>query len=1483
MKLRSFDDTTATRKQIFSAIKHGFENSFPIDGRFVRINIKDVKIPEKTHRRKDEKKAKLLDRDLTVPVTGTMELIDKKSGQKLQERKLTLGQLPYLTSKFGTFIGKGTDFSVANQKRLLPGAYTRAKSNGEIETQFNVQGNIGFRVAMDPSTAVFKLNVGANKLPLYPILKSIGIPDERLKDVWGKEILEKNITPKTDAVDKFYKKIAGYNALPNLSFDEQGREITKHLKSLRMNPNVNMMTLKKPYENIEPQTILDSTGKILKVFSGKESTDDRDSIVFKSFHGIEDFLKERIEKDSGKIAKKLAYKLDTTKDLSKVPSGYFSKYMTNIVRGDSRAFPLEEINPIQLYDSMHRNIVTGEGGIGSMDMVTREARNVHPSQFGFIDPIRGPESENIGIDTRLALHAKKGDDKKLYSRFINAKTGKAEYLSPDQAYSKTIAFPQEIGAGKRKQSGKSFVRAMHAGKIKNTAPKNIEYYMEDPEEMFSVYSALVPMKAAVQGNRLFMAGKILSDTLPLVDKEAPIVRSKTTSVEEDKDFETLYGKKVLSEISPVDGKIAKITRDEIIVKDKENKKHIVDLFDNYPLSRKTMIHNTPTIKVGDTVNRGQVIAESNYTNKDGTMAVGKHLRTAFIPLRGLTFEDGIVISDSAAKKLTSEQLYKYEVPIDETVSVGKNSFSGYFPTIYKREQAEKIDELGIPKPGTRIQKGDPLVLAIKKKTLTPTDMALGKLHKNLKNKYDDISIEWGNPTEGEVVDAVVTNKKAKVYVKSKTPMNIGDKLSGRYGNKGVISAILPDHEMPLIKRTGERLEVALNPMGIISRINPAQIWEGLLGKIGKEKGKIYRMPGFPRMQGTDAEKNFNISVKEELKKHGIPDQETLIDPKEGELETIVTLPYFYKLSQMAKDKMGARSMSSYTSNMQPVKGKIHGGTEGIMYSTTLLPIRGRKLEGGAIKIGADLVQHLLAHGARHNLRDFTLIKGQKNDDYWRAMTLGYPLPTPDVPFVYKKFEAMLKGAGANVEKTGDMINIKPMTSTDIDKLSHGEIKNARFISAKTMEPESGGLFDFGITGGPSGDKWSHISLAEPMPNPMMEDPLKSILGLNQKQYEGVISGKLSLNGETGTKAIKNTLSKIDVNNEIDSLKKQVQIAPKSKKDKLVKKLKFMIGIKRSGKRPEDFVLSKFPVIPPIYRPISMLGEKGSVAIADANKLYRDLFHSNEILKDLRQSGMPDSALAEEKQSLYDSIKATAGIGDPISIKNQQSDVKGFIKQIVGPQPKRGFFFEKVISKAQDFSARGVAVPDSSLNIDELGIPEKMAWKLYEKYIIKELVTKRGVTAVMANEMIQSKHPLAKNALDMILKERPILMNRAPSLHRFAIMAFEPKIVKHDAIATSPPITGPYNLDYDGDALQLFVPASEAAVKEAREKMMPSKNLFSIKDYGAHYKPPHEDVHGLFIASSEKGDNKPVKFNNAYEVEMALKRGEIDYDTVIEVG
>ena len=1471
MEYRSFGDIPKLRQSIYNYVKDGFEKRPPIEGKYVKIRFKDVEVKHKDLTPSDYKKAKLNDLDLTVPVKGTIELLTK-DGKKLQSRRLTLGHLPYIIDRFGTFIGNGTDFSVSNQQRLLPGIYTRKKNNGEVEAQFNVAGKIGFRISIDPSTGVFKLNIGNNKLPLYPILNNLHIPDSMLEKMWGKAVLEKNKSNDPHALERLYKKLAGYDFKKDLTIDEIRQQVLKLLDDLKLDPKVTKSTLNKEFDKVTPISILDASGKVLKVFQGKEKPDDRDSLIYKSFHGVEDFIKERIDKDSGNIGKRLAYKLDKSKDLSKVPASYFSPYLKSIIKGDSRALPIEEVNPLDAYDSLHKNIVLGEGGIGSTEMVTMEARNINPSQFLFIDPVRGPESEKVGIDTRTALNTFKGSDKKLYTRVINTKTNKEELVSADKI------FNSYVGIGMPK---KNKVKAMYKGEIVTVTKNKLDYFAESPDEIFSIYSNFVPFMSAVQGNRLFMAGKEMSDTMPLIYRESPIVRNlkeiKFLNDKEDnsKDYETYYGKKILSLISPVDGKVKKITDNQIEILPKSGKKIKLEMFRNYPLANKTRFHQYPVVKEGDKIKKGQVLASSNFADNNGTMAIGKHLNASYLPFRGLTFEDAIVISDSASKKLTSENIYKFELPIDKNTHVGRNIYIANFPSLYNKDILDKIDKNGIIKVGQKVKKGDPLILGLKTKELTATELNLGKLHKLLRSKYDDASVDWDKEDIGKVIGVVNTGKKIKVYVKTKSPAQIGDKLAGRFANKGVISAIIPDNEMPVIKRTGEPLELILNPMGIISRINPAQIFSGLLGKIGKEKGKIYRVPHF-------TDEKISDWVRKELKKNNIPDTEELYDPKYNKtIKAITTYPYFYKFSKLAENIISGREISSYTSNMQPVKGRVENKPGVVQYTSSLVPLLSKAKGGSAIKVGADLITHFLSHGARHNLRDITLIKGQKNDEFWKALRLGYIPPSPDAPYVYKKFEAMLKASGANVEKKGDMINIFPVTDSDITKLSTGEIKNPKFIKAKDMSPEKGGFFDFGLTGGPVGEKWAHLSLPEPFPNPLMEDSLAQILDLSKKDFENILYGKQKLNGLTGGKAIHEALKKIDIDKSIDKLKKEIPNLSKVYKDKAIKKMKYLIGIRNSGRHPSEMMLTKFPVIPPVFRPISMVGNELAI-IDDANKLYRDAFYANDILKTLKKEKVSDEELAEERKNLYNSLKGVAGLTEPISIKNKQSKVKGFIKKIIGEQPKTGFFFDKLVSKTQDLSGRGVAIPDPSLNMDELGLPEKLAWQLYKPFIIRELSKKRGIPVLVANEMVEKKDPLAKQALEGVLQDRPILMNRAPSLHRFSIMAFVPKIVKHNAIATSPVITDPYNLDYDGDALQLFVPASEHAAIEAKNKMMPTKNLFSLKDYGVHYLPPYEVTYGLYTGTKKKLNNKSIKFKSVEEMKEALKNGKIDYHSVVEV-
>lgn len=1437
VNIREFGDTEKTRQEIYNAVKDGFTQAFPREGRQTKLHIDNVEVVDKFFSKADQKKFILNDRDLTVPVRGVVTLTDK-DGKVLDRKKMTLGQLPYFTPKRGTLIGKGTEYAVGNQMRLLPGVYSRIKANDEVESQFNVDGKMGFRVAMEPQTGIFKLNVGTNSLRLYPILKSLNMADDMIQQAWGKDLHAANLSDDHRSFESFYKKFSGFKYNPDLPANEKQQLVAKELEALKLNPEVTKETLGQPFERVTPLAILVASKKIVNIANGQEPQDDRDSLKYKSFHSIEDFIKERITKDAGNVARKLMYKLDKQKTLAGLTPGHFSKYLKAITRGDNRAFPLEEINPLQLLDNQYRNLVMGEGGIGNIEMVSMESRNVNPSQFGFVDPVRGPESEKIGIDTRFTINTYKGSDKKIYSKFFDAKTKEPVFLTPVDVYNSVIAFPGEL------EKGAAEARAFYKGQISYHKRDEIKYFLKNASDMFSIYSVLVPMTSSIQGNRLLMAGKALGDTLPFQKPEAPLVRSAKD--DDDQDFETFYGKKILAELAPVTGTIKKVSNDRIVIAGKDGD-HDVDLYHNFPLSRKTFFNNTPTVTVGDKVKAGQVVAKSNYSDENGTMAAGKHLLAAYLPYKGLTFEDGVVISETGSRKLATEMMYKFEVALDEDITLGKGDFVSYFPSLYTNDQTGKIDRSGLAKDGVKVVKGDPLILALKKKVLSSMDLALGNLHKTLKGMYQDASSTWEHEEPGEVTDTVITGKTAKVFVKVAAPAKVGDKLTGRFGNKGVISAIISDAEMPIVKRTGERLEAALNPYGVVSRINSSQIWEGVLSKIAKEKGLTYRVPTF------SAGRNIEI-VKAEMAKYGVPGKEMLEDPQGRNINAMVTFPYLYRLSKLAEAQYASREFGGYTSDFQPTKGKAE--------------------TGHAMKLGTMELSSLLGHGAKANLREISTIKGQKNDDFWRALKLGYPLPTPEVPFVYTKFLAMLKAAGANVQKKGDVLQIMPLTDDEIKKLSSGEIKNAKFLNSKDFSPEKGGFFDMGITGGVTGKFWSHINLPEPMPSPIMEKPIRTLMNMTENEYRDVVAGKTLVDGKVGGAAIKSFLDKLDIPKEIAKIRRDLPNTKQSNKDHLIKKLMYLKGLRTSNVMPGQLVISKFPVLPPIFRPVTATAG-GAVEVSDANKIYQNVFHVAEAFKQLK-SELPEDQVNAERLDLYDNLKAAVGVGDHVNIKHEQAGVKSFIKKITGDQPKTGFFFDKVISKTQDLVGRGVAIPDPSLGIDQLGIPEEMAWQIYRPFVIQAMV-KRGFSALEADENIEKKTLAAKAILEDVMKNRPAMMNRAPSLHKFSIMGFYPQLRKDKAIAMSPMVTKPYNLDHDGDTIQIHVPVTEAARQEVIEKMLPSKNLLSLKTRTAQYMPIMEDVWGLWVASTTDKKNPPIKVGSAAELDRLLKTQKLNYD------
>jgi DNA-directed RNA polymerase beta' subunit len=560
---------------------------------------------------------------------------------------------------------------------------------------------------------------------------------------------------------------------------------------------------------------------------------------------------------------------------------------------------------------------------------------------------------------------------------------------------------------------------------------------------------------------------------------------------------------------------------------------------------------------------------------------------------------------------------------------------------------------------------------------------------------------------------------------------------------------------------------------------------------------------------------------------------------------------------MAEKKMAGRDVGGYTAEGLPARG----GPE------------------GSKRIGGGELNALISHGATNVIRDAQVVRGQRNDDYWRAVRLGYPPPSPKVPVVYDKFLATLQASGINLKKRGDTTQLFALTDSDVDEMSSGPITTAKTVKGRgDLDPVKNGLFDVGKTGGHGGGRWAHIELATPMPNPVMEEPIRRLLGLTKKKFEGVIGGTEKIETGTGTEAIYKALKKINVPTSIRMAKEVVSEGTGAKRDQAVKLLGYLQTLDKAGIAPHKLMMTKVPVLPPNFRPISASSATGEV-VSDANYLYVDLMRANEDYAALRKE-LGDDHAGDERLQIYKGFKALSGLGDPIAAKSQGTNVKGLLKHVFGDSPKMGMFQRRIVGAAVDTVGRGVITPNPSLNMDQVGLPEKKAWIIYRPHVMRNL-TRRGMGAMAAARNIADQTDVARKALIEAMSQRPVFISRAPALHRYSMMAFWPLLTKGDTLQIPPIVTPGFNADFDGDTMNFHVPATEEAVQDAVNKMLPSRNLRAVRDFDVHYYPRQEFLLGLHLASTAKKKGTKT-FRSKADVIAAYKRGELGVDDQITI-
>jgi DNA-directed RNA polymerase subunit beta len=1440
------EDSATRREMIRKRAVEGLAQAFPLKAGKHTLELANVRVDPKEYSSREQKRAVLEGKTLSERVRGDITVKDDGGHVVDHAKDFTLLQLPYFTPRH-TFILDGTEYSVSNQLRQKPGAYVRRRGNEELEAGFNLAKGMNFKVQMDPEKGLLYMQPthSTSRIPLHPILRALGVPHQDIATAWGHEVAAMNrdaFKSPDKHVDKLYETITHPARRTAATSEERARSLRDYFDATVMDPEVNLQTLGYPHEKATGSAMLAASKKLLDIHKTAADVDDRDSLAFKTFHSVDDFVKERIGLDARAMRTKLGWKLDAARgNLRKaMPAGPFTRSMRDLLTSSSLSAVPMQINPMELIDEASRVTMLGEGAIASERAIPLEARDLHPTHLGIIDPARSPESFKIGVDLRMAIGAKRDDKGDLYAPVRDIKTGRSLWLKAADMVKSVVAFPGEVIA-----PGK-LIDVMKNGAVSRAPASDVTHQIMHDADQYGPTSNLLPLVYGIQGNRVLMASKHQGQALPLTHREAPLVQVESwkPGVSVEKEMVRL-----IVPTAPHAGTITHIDDDYIHLAPSEHKTSAESIklhYDqDFPLAAKTALHNTLLVKAGDHVHAGQPLAESNFT-KDGTLALGTNLRVAYMPYRGLNTNDGIVVSQGAADKLVSEHMYQSTLLRDDATAFDREKHRAYFGNRYTKAQYDKLDEHGVVKPGVVLEPGDPVILGVRKSTPTGDAALLGKLSKSLVKPFEEVIETWSHDKSGTVVDVAKTAARVSASVRTQEALQIGDKLSNRYGNKGVIAKIVPDHQM-IHDEKGRPVDILFTSAGIVSRINPAQVVEAMLGKVAEKTGKPVIVP--PYTPGRD-----NVAfAKKMLDEHGLSDKETVHDPVTGKHipNIMVGKSYVLKLFKTTDSNWAAHGAERYDYNQQPARGG----------------------DDGAKGIGKMEFDGLVAHNARNVLREAAAIKSQRNDEFWRSVQLGLPTPAPKSPFAYEKLLSMLTGAGVKVDKSGSRLALGPLTDADIARMSAGVLKDPhKLIRAKDLRPEVGGLFDPAVTGGMSGTKWSHVDLAEPIVNPVFEEPVRRLLGLTQKEFTEHV-GK-------GGHWFKSALGAINVDDKLEALHAQTKKARGPALDSAVKQIKYLEALKERDLKPENaYVLSKVPVTPPIIRPILPLKD-GRLQVGDANLLYKDAFLANDQLRGAKDS-LPSTEHGNPRRHLYDAVSALFGVGEPVSPGAEKRGAKGYLAAITGTRPGSGFFQSRLMKRQQDVSGRATIAPDPTLSMDEIGVPEGMLWGMYGKFVVGRLV-RRGYSATDAQRMVDDRAPLARDELVNESKERPVMVNRAPSLHRFNIVGAYPKIIDGKTIKLNPFAEKGTNADYDGDAMQIHAPVTPAGVEDVK-KMTLSNMIFADKRPGVlNVAPEMESLLGLHRATRAPTDKKTRHFASTQEAMAAYHRGEIALNDPIEI-
>ena len=951
-----------------------------------------------------------------------VRLVIKETGE-IKEQEVFMGDFPLMTEQ-GTFVINGAERVVVSQLVRSPGVYysLTADANGRLLPAATVIPHRGawLELEVDANGVIFVRIDRTRKLPVSVLLRALGYAtDEEIQKLYGNDkavaaTLHKDDTKNTEeALLGIYRRlrpgdpptIESARTLLNTLFFDPRRYDLGRVGRYKLDKKLNLKPAPEGAADarvIKAKDIVEIVRYLITLNNGEGRPDDIDHLGNRRVRSVGELLQNQFRIGMLRMERVIRERM-TIQDAGAITPQVLINIRPVVAAikeffGSSQLSQfMDQTNPLAELTHKRRLSALGPGGL-SRERAGFEVRDVHTSHYGRMCPIETPEGPNIGLISSLATFARVNPYGFIETPYRKVKDGRVtraiEYLTADDEEKYTIAQAN----AKINQDGRlteSRVTARHGAPIVLVPPDKVDYMDVSPKQIVSVATALIPFLEHDDSNRALMGSNMQRQAVPLLRTEAPLVG---TGMEYRAAIDS--GAVVVAREA---GEVASVTGDAIVMKPDRGKERTYKLVKFQRSNQGTCINQRPIVELGERVEAGDVIADGPCTDQ-GEMALGHNVTVAFMPWEGYNYEDAILISERLVQKdlFTSIHIEEYEVEARDT-KLGPEEITRDIPNVGE-EALRDLDEAGVVRIGAEVRSGDILVGKVTPKgetELTAEERLLRAIFGEKAREVRDTSLKVPHGEKGKVVAVKVFTREAgdelspgvnelvRVYVAQKRKITVGDKMAGRHGNKGVISKILPQEDMPFLP-DGTPVDLVLNPLGVPSRMNVGQVLETHLGWAAALLGFHAETPVFDGPREDEIRELLKRAAKtEDGARVGIGEtgKTRLYDGRTGaSFAQPVTVGQIYmmKLLHLVEDKIHARSTGPYSLiTQQPLGGKAQFGGQ---------------------RFGEMEVWALEAYGSANTLQELLTVK---SDDVvgrvktYEAIVKGENIQEPGVPESFK--------------------------------------------------------------------------------------------------------------------------------------------------------------------------------------------------------------------------------------------------------------------------------------------------------------------------------------------------------------------------------------------------------------------------------------------------------------------------------------------------